>query len=79
MTEEKRIYPMMSLENAELLNAQGLLLFGMPGDFAFSGKDMFKELPYPSAQYFVKIVTQSRDCGRERAYPSHLVEDVIAN
>jgi len=29
---------------AILLNSQGILLFGTPGGFAFSQKDMFKEL-----------------------------------
>lgn len=34
---------MVSLEKAILLNSQGILLFGTPGDFAFSRKDMLKE------------------------------------
>lgn len=37
---------MVWLEKAILLNNQGILLFGTPGDFAFSRKDMFKEPSY---------------------------------
>ena len=37
---------MVSLEKAILLDSQGILLFGTPGDFAFSRKDIFKELFY---------------------------------
>lgn len=39
---------MVSLEKAILLNSQGILLFGTPGGFAFSQKDMFKEPSYLS-------------------------------
>jgi hypothetical protein len=38
VTEVKGTYPTVSLENAELFDAQSLLLSGMPGDLAFGGK-----------------------------------------
>jgi hypothetical protein len=41
-------YPMVSLENAILFDAESLLFLGMPGDLAFSREYLFKELPYPS-------------------------------
>jgi hypothetical protein len=34
----------MSQENAKVLYAQDILLFGMPADFAFDRKNVFEEL-----------------------------------
>ena len=70
---------MVSLKNAELFDAQSLLFLGMPGDLAFGGEHLFKELPDLSAQNFVGNDAHCHDHRRERAYPSHLVEDMIAN
>jgi hypothetical protein len=44
VTEVKRIYPTVSLENTELFDAQSLLFSGIPGDLAFGEIYVFKEL-----------------------------------
>ena len=47
---------MISLIKAILFNTEDTLLFGTPGDFAFSWEDMIKKLSCSSASWFVEMV-----------------------